>query len=146
MYFADWTLSCYNRSPQNQPPPGPVAATILGPPGLLTALQLVPPGQLAPPQLVPLCHKWSPTGFIIDSIIDLREGIGLGTKCPTLPTYSFPFHCGLRGGLIITSMRTCYTTSDRDTLIEQSVNTLIEQSPYIYSCIVTFSLLRISCK
>ena len=52
-------------------PPGPVAATILGPPGLFAALQLVPPGQLTPPQLVPLCHKWSPTGFIIDSIIDL---------------------------------------------------------------------------
>ena len=54
-------------------PPGPVAATILGPPGLLAALQLVPPGQLMPPQLVPLCHKWSPTGFIIDSIIEIFE-------------------------------------------------------------------------
>ena len=53
--------------------PGPVAATILGPPGLLVVLQPVPPGQLTPPRLVPLCHKWSPTGFIIDSITEIFE-------------------------------------------------------------------------
>ena len=75
------------------------------------------PPQLTPPQLVP--H------YRLDRR-SLKKAYKARYKVPHCRP-SFPFHCaGLRGGLIITRV---------------IQDTLIEQSPNIYSCIGTFSLL-----